>query len=200
MSKAWSESSTPFLFGAGVYQRTGAEARSFAGRYSPAWAGTPAKVGRERLPKCLPGGDGRFRRRGMPRLYVRIERWPRLPPGGLLLHRRNSGIGASGTGGAGGAAPAIAQRGDVEFEFVDGAAQRIAVHAEFARGLALVPVVFLQHGQQEAFLEFADGFGVEDSGFVHLRHESFQLILHGSLLINIARHPSCLHGPREPIH
>ena len=48
----------------------------------------------------------------------------------------------------------------VQLEFRNRAAQGIPVHAELARGLALVPVVFLENRDDESFLEFTDGFGI----------------------------------------
>jgi len=55
------------------------------------------------------------------------------------------------------------------------------VHAQFARGAALVALILLQHCQDEALLEFAHGFRIEDIAFVHLHDEGFELISHGVL-------------------
>ena len=51
----------------------------------------------------------------------------------------------------------VAEEANVDFEFGEGAAERVAMHTEFARGAALVALVFLENGQDEAFLELADG-------------------------------------------
>ena len=44
---------------------------------------------------------------------------------------------------------AIAQLAHVNLELGDGAAQRVAVHAQFARRAALVALVLLQNGQDK---------------------------------------------------
>jgi hypothetical protein len=77
---------------------------------------------------------------------------------------------------------AIAEQSDVNLQFVDGAAQRIAVHFELTRGSALVTFVFLQDSEDKSFLEFPDSFGVKDVALVHLHDERFQLIFHGGSL------------------
>jgi hypothetical protein len=94
---------------------------------------------------------------------------------GLLLHRDWARAARRALG-------AIAQLADVNFQFADGAAEGVAVHAQFARGAALVALVFLKDGKNEALLEFAHAFGVEDVAFVHLQNECFQLIFHDASL------------------
>jgi hypothetical protein len=85
---------------------------------------------------------------------------------------------ADGAGAADGAFDPVAELADIDFEFGDGAAERVAVHAQFARGAALVALVFLKHGQDEAFLELTHTLVIEDVAFVHLQDERFQLISH----------------------
>src|SRR5581483_1557814 len=80
-----------------------------------------------------------------------------------------------------GPAGAVAKRANVELQFGDGAAQSVTVHTQFAGSLALIAVVSLQDGQDEAPLELADGFRIQDSALVHLGDESFKLIFHRSL-------------------
>jgi len=70
---------------------------------------------------------------------------------------------------------------NIKFEFGDGTAQGIAVHAQFTRGFALVAFVLLKNVHNEALLEFTNRFRVEDAARVHLRHECFKLVLHRSL-------------------
>jgi len=93
----------------------------------------------------------------------------------LLFH-------GNGAGAAGRTLNAIAQLPDVDLQLGDGAAERIAVHAQFTGGPALVPPVFLKNGQDEALLEFPYAFGVEDVAAVHLKDKCFQLIFHDEFL------------------
>ena len=77
---------------------------------------------------------------------------------------------------------AAAQSLDVELQLGDGAAESIAVHAQLAGGLALVALIFLQHGQDESLLEFANCFGIQNAALVHLHDQGFQLIFHNASL------------------
>ena len=74
---------------------------------------------------------------------------------------------------------AVAQLPHVNLQLADGAAQGITVHAEFARGPALISSVLLQHGEDKPFLEFAYGLGVKNIALVHLKDKGFELIFHG---------------------
>ncbi len=56
------------------------------------------------------------------------------------------------------------------------------MHPQLTGGTALVPIVFLQHGEDEPLLEFAHRLGVKNIAFVHLQDECFELISHGILL------------------
>ena len=85
-------------------------------------------------------------------------------------------------GAAGWALDAVAELADVDLQFGDGAAERVAVHAEFAGGAALVAFVFLQHGQDETLLEFTHAFGIKNIAAVHLQDKCFQLIFHDAFL------------------
>jgi hypothetical protein len=67
----------------------------------------------------------------------------------------------------------------INLQFGNGAAQRVAVHSQLPRGPALVAVVFLQHGENEALFEFAYCLGVQNIALVHLQDECFELISHG---------------------
>ena len=71
---------------------------------------------------------------------------------------------------------------NVKMEFSDGAAEGVAMHAKLACCLALIAPVFLQHGQNKALLEFADGFGIKNPALVHLQNQCFQLIFHSASL------------------
>ena len=53
------------------------------------------------------------------------------------------------------------------------------MHIQLARGPALVAVVLLQYGQNEALLELAHRFGVQNVALVHLHNQCFKLISHG---------------------
>jgi hypothetical protein len=61
----------------------------------------------------------------------------------------------------------------VNLELVDRAAESVAVHAQLARGAALVALVFLEHGEDEAFLELTHTLCIKDVAFVHLQDECF---------------------------
>ena len=50
---------------------------------------------------------------------------------------------------------AIPKLADVDFEFIDGPAKRVAVHPQLAGGAALVALVLLKDGEDKALLEFA---------------------------------------------
>lgn len=66
----------------------------------------------------------------------------------LLLHRHGSRT-------AWGALDAVAKLADVNLQFRNGAAQGIAVHAEFTGGAALIAFILLQNSEDETFLELA---------------------------------------------
>lgn len=93
-------------------------------------------------------------------------------PRHLLLHSQRAGT-------TWWTARTIAQLPHINLELGDGAAEGVAVHAQFAGGAALVAFVFLQDGKDELLLEFADRLGIQDVAFVHLHDQSFQLIFHG---------------------
>ena len=86
-----------------------------------------------------------------------------------------------GAGAARGTLHAVAQLADIDLELADGAAEGIAVHAQFARGAALISAILLQNGEDESFLEFPHAFRVEDVAAIHLQNECFQLIFHEAL-------------------
>jgi hypothetical protein len=79
-------------------------------------------------------------------------------------------------------APSVAQGFGVELELGNSAAEGVAVHAELAGSLALVPVAVLQDRENELLLEFADGFGIGNTASVHVHNQSFQLIFHDASL------------------
>jgi hypothetical protein len=81
-------------------------------------------------------------------------------------------------GAAGWALYAVAELADVDLQLGDGAAERVAVHAQFAGGAALVAFVFFEDGQDETFFEFSDAFRIKNIAAVHLQNECFQLIFH----------------------
>jgi len=57
------------------------------------------------------------------------------------------------------------------------------MHPQLASGAALISVVFLEHGKDKAFLEFAHRLGVKNIAFIHLQDECFELISHGILFL-----------------
>jgi len=56
------------------------------------------------------------------------------------------------------------------------------MHAQLPRCTALIAIIFLQHGQDESFLELANGFRIKNAAPIHLHNQRFQLIFHGSSL------------------
>jgi len=76
----------------------------------------------------------------------------------------------------------IAQCLGVELKIGDGAAESVAVHAQLARSLALIPVAVLQNCENELLSEFADRFGIRDTTPVHVHNQGFQLIFHDASL------------------
>ncbi len=74
-------------------------------------------------------------------------------------------------------AHAVADLDGVEVEFGEGAAQRVAMHAELGGGLALIPLVVRKDFEDEALLELTYGLGVGNAGAVHLRDQYVQFAL-----------------------
>ena len=68
---------------------------------------------------------------------------------------------------------AVPKLADIDLQFGDGAAQSVAVHAQFARCAALVALVFLEHGENETLLELADAFRIKNVAAVHLQDKGF---------------------------
>src|SRR5229473_5231624 len=69
----------------------------------------------------------------------------------------------------------------VQFVSVDLAAQRIAVNSQNLRRARLVPLCALQHPLDEPLFKFPHRLIEQYSPLHHLAHESFELILHGTL-------------------
>jgi len=91
----------------------------------------------------------------------------------LLSHR---------TGAARRALDAFADGLEVDFQLRQCAAEGVAVHAQLARGAALVAFVLRQYGQDEALLKFAHGLGVKNFAVMHLQDEGFELVFHWGYL------------------
>jgi hypothetical protein len=66
----------------------------------------------------------------------------------------------------------------IDLKIGDGAAERVAVHAQRLRGFALVSLVMRQYLHEEALFELAHGFIVGNSTGVHLGHKVIQLAFH----------------------
>ena len=108
---------------------------------------------------------------------LQIPRNARLADGFFLESNR--------AGTAWGTLHAVAQLANIDFQFGEGAAESVAVHAQLARGAALVAFVFLKHGQDKALFKLTNGLGVQNIAFVHLHDERFELIFH-SLSLSLA--------------
>jgi hypothetical protein len=87
-----------------------------------------------------------------------------------------------GAGTAGWTLDAIAELTDINLQFADGAAESVAVHAQFAGGATLIAFVFLQNCQDKAFLKLAHSLGIKNITSVHLQNKRFQLIFHDASL------------------
>jgi len=68
---------------------------------------------------------------------------------------------------------AIAKLADVDFEFIDGPAEGIAMHSQLAGSAALVAFIFLEDGEDKALLKFAHPLGIENVALVHLQDQCF---------------------------
>lgn len=95
-------------------------------------------------------------------------------PRGFLLHEKSSCRSSA----ARWPTTAIPQGANIKLQFRYCATESVSVHAELARGLALVAIVFLKNGEDEALLELSYGFRIKNPTVVHLQDEGFQLILH----------------------
>jgi hypothetical protein len=47
------------------------------------------------------------------------------------------------------------------------------MHPQLARGAALIPFVFLEHGENESLLELPHTLGIQNIAAVHLQNECF---------------------------
>jgi len=74
-----------------------------------------------------------------------------------------------------------ANLGGVEVELGEGAAEGVAVHAQFIGCLALIPLMVREHFEDVALLELAHGVRVGDAGVVHLRDKTVKFALQSSL-------------------
>src|SRR5579863_644443 len=91
-------------------------------------------------------------------------------------------IVSGGAGTAGRTFDPSPQLPNINLQFSDGPAERVAMHPQLTRGPALVSVIFLQHCEDEPLLEFAYRLGIQNIAFVHLQDECFELISHGASL------------------
>jgi hypothetical protein len=66
------------------------------------------------------------------------------------------------------------------------------MHPQLAGGAALVSIVFLEYGKDEAFFEFAHRLGIQNIAFIHLQDKCFELISHGSLFLSLEKLLSAL--------
>ena len=67
-------------------------------------------------------------------------------------------------------AHAVADLGSVHIQLREGAAQRVAMHAELGRGLALIALVMGKDFEDVALLELPDRIRIGNAGTVHLRY------------------------------
>ena len=72
----------------------------------------------------------------------------------------------------------VAKLADIDLQLFDGAAQGITVHAQLSGGAALIALVLLKHGSDEALLKLAHRLGVKNVAAVHVLYERQKLIFH----------------------
>src|SRR6185312_7336222 len=70
-------------------------------------------------------------------------------------------------------ASAIPEVPNVDVQFLNGAAEGIAMHAELPRRPALIALVFFQHYRDKPALEFAHCLGIKNVAAVHLLNQCF---------------------------
>jgi len=70
----------------------------------------------------------------------------------------------------------------INLQLGDGATEGVAMHPQLARGAALVSIIFLQHSEDKALLEFPHRFGIKNIAFIHLQDKCFELISQGASL------------------
>ena len=98
----------------------------------------------------------------------------------LSAHRLFGGV-KDRTLAAGRALESTANLFRIELEFRDGAAERVAVHAQLPSCLALVSPVMRQHFENEAPFKLAHCLVVMNAAGVHLRHKTIQFTFHKNL-------------------
>jgi len=69
-------------------------------------------------------------------------------------------------------ASALAEFADVDLQFINRAAQGVAVHAELPGGAALVAFILFEDGCNKTALKLTYRFGIENVAAVHVLHES----------------------------
>jgi len=80
----------------------------------------------------------------------------------------------------------------VNLEFRQGTAQRVAVHSQLARGAALVALVFIEHCKNEALLKLAHGLGIKNIAAMHLQDERLKLVFQRYTFLSLARRMSIM--------
>jgi hypothetical protein len=101
--------------------------------------------------------------------------------GGDALYAVLSGVGEMGALADGRAAHSIsdllANLSGSEVKLGEGAAEGIAMHAEFIGSLALIALVVRENLKDVAALKLANGIGVGNARGVHLRNETVKFAL-----------------------
>ena len=69
----------------------------------------------------------------------------------------------------------------IELVRADFAAQCVPVNTQDLRRAGLIPLYTVQHPLDESFFKLPDCLIKQNSSLHHLAHESFELILHGTL-------------------
>lgn len=67
----------------------------------------------------------------------------------------------------------VAEVSNFDVQFLNRAAEGIAMHAQLPRGPALIAFVFFQHYRDKPALKFAHGLGIKNIAAVHLLYQCF---------------------------
>jgi len=105
-------------------------------------------------------------------IRLQVRRSPWLTGAGNALNARTLACGWT--------THSVANLRGVHIKLGQRAAESVAVHAEFQRGLALVSLVMCEDFEDVALLELTHGIRVRDTDVVHLRDEAVQFALQGS--------------------
>jgi hypothetical protein len=104
------------------------------------------------------------RKRGVVELLCVWRRfWDSLSDHLLVVHPR--------TRTAGRTASTVAEFANIDLQFVNGAAQSIAVHSQLPGSAALIALVLFENGSDETSLKLTYRFRIKNVAAIHVLHE-----------------------------